>query len=113
MHALVEFLRHNLVVVLLVRVVALLLIVRLLVVDLLVSAVVRVHQLVDAEPHLVEVVQLVLVVVQQQVVVLAAVNVVVRVKKLVVSVVKNLKSNFRRHQQVIRPAQVQFLKASS
>jgi uncharacterized protein YbbC (DUF1343 family) len=71
--------------------------------------VVRVHQLVDAVLHLVEVVHLVLVVGRHLVVVLAG-NVVVRVKKLEGNVVKNLKSSFRKHRQVIQQARAQYLR---
>jgi hypothetical protein len=102
-----------LVVVLLVQAVVLLLIARLLVVDLLVSVAVRVHQLAVVEPHLVAVVLLVLAVVHPRVVALAAGSVVVRAKKLVVSVVKNLKSSFRRRRQVTRRVQVLSQKESS
>ena len=106
MHGLVEFLLRNLVVALPVRAVALLQIVLPLVVVLLVLVVVRVHQLVDAELLLVEAVQLVLAVVLRRVVVLVAGNVVVRVKKPEVNVVKSLKSNFRRRRQVTRRVRV-------
>lgn len=111
MLALVEFLHHNSVADLLVLVVELLLTARHRVVDLVVLVVDLVHQLVGAELRLVEVVQLVLVVVRLRVVVLVVGNVVVRVKKLEGNVAKNLKSNFRRHRQVIRQARAQYLKA--
>ena len=111
MHGLVEFLLRNLVVALPVRAVALLQIVLPLVVVLLVLVVVRVHQLVDAEPHLVAVVQLVRAVVLHRVVVLVG-NVVVRVKKLEGNVVKNLKSSFRKHRRVTWRARAQYLRAS-
>lgn len=112
MLVLVEFLHLNSVADLPVLVVELLLTARHLVVDLLVLVVDLVHQLVVAEPRLVEVVQLVLVVVRLLVVVLVVGSVVVRVKKLEGNVAKNLKSNFRRHQQVTRRVLRQFLKAS-
>lgn len=113
MLVLVEFLHHNSVADLLVLVVELLLTARHLVVDLVVLVVDLVHQLVGAELRLVEAVQLVLVVVRLRVVVLVVVgNVVVRVKKLEGNVAKNLKSNFRRHRQVIRQARARYLKAS-
>ncbi len=109
MHALVEFLLHNLVEVLLVQAVVQLQIVPHLVVVLLVLVVVRVHQLVDAVLHLVEVVRLVLVVGRHLVVVLVG-NVVVRVKKLEGNVDKNLKNSFRKHRLVIQQARVQYLR---
>ena len=99
-------------VVLLVQAVVQLQIVQHLVVVLVVLEVVRVHQLVGAELHLVEVVRLVLAVVLRRVVVLVAGNVVVRAKKLEGNVVKSLKSNFRRRQQVIRRVRVLSLKGS-
>ena len=94
------------VVVRLVQAVALVQIVQHLVVVLAVLVVVPVHQLVDAELLLVEAVQLVLAVVLRRVVVLAVGNVVVRVKKPEVNVVKSLKSNFRRRRQVTRRVRV-------
>ena len=106
---LVEFLLHNLVVVLLVQAVVQLQIVLHLVVVLLVLVVVRVHQLVDAVLHLVEVVHLVLVVARHLVVVLVG-NVEARVKKLEANVVKNLKSSFRKHRLVIQQARAQYLR---
>ena len=109
MHALVEFLLRNLVVVLPVQVVVQLQIVLRLVVVLLVLVVARVHQLVDAELRLVEVVHLVLVVGRHLVVDLVG-NVVVHVKKLEGNVVKNLKSSFRKHRLVIQQARARYLK---
>ena len=85
-------------------------IVQHLVVALVVLVVVRVHQLVDAELHSVEVVQLVLAVVLLRVVVLVEGNVVARAKKLEGNVAKNLKSSFRKHQQVIHRVRALFLK---
>ncbi len=105
----VEFLLRNLVVVLPVQAVVQLQIVLHLVVVLLVLVVVRVHQLVDAALHLVEVVHLVLVVGRHLVVALVG-NVVVRAKKLEGNVVKNLKSSFRKHRQVIQQARAQYLR---
>jgi len=106
---LVEFLLHNLVVVLLVQVVVQLQIVLHLVVVQLELVAVRVHQLVDAVLHLVEVVHLVLVVAQHLVVVLVG-NVEVRAKKLEANVVKNLKSSFRKHRLVTQQVRVQYLR---
>jgi hypothetical protein len=70
---------------------------------------VRVHQLVDAVLHLVEVVHLVLAGVLHLVVALVG-NVVVRVRKLEGNVVKNLKSSFRKHRLVTQQVRVQYLR---
>ena len=94
------------VVVRLVQAVALVQIVQHLVVVLADLVVVPAHHLVDVELLLVEAVQLVLAVVLRRVVVLAVGNVVVRVKKPEVNVVKSLKSNFRRRRQVIHRVRV-------
>ena len=99
MHARVEFLRRNLVVVRLVRVVAQR---QIVVRRVVVRRVVLVRRLVVVAQRLVAAVHRVREVAQVVVVDQVAVSVVAHAKKLVVSVVANLMSSCRRHRLVIR-----------
>lgn len=112
MRALVEFLRLNLVVAQPDQAVVLLQIVQPLVVHRLVLVVVRVHQLVDAEPRSVEVAQLVLEVARVVAVVRAAVNAEVHARKLVVSAVASLTNSCHKPRRVIHRVRHRHQRAS-